>query len=695
MPVNFKSVRGVLNLNILLLAAVLTLFPVFIGVLSFRDSWAMVGRDMDQALAMEADFLNKWMTYHQNAVRSISRLSSVKARDFTRMDVDFSNFVKSNANFIAIVYVDAAGIVAFSSDRDGKGLSGVSVRDRPYYLEAQKGRESIADIIISKAIGKPVMIYSVPLMEGGAFSGLIFASIPFDAMLTALETTPFRNTGSFYLYRNGGSTLPADTPDVLQKIRSDAGNTVFYKNRGKYWIARGLPMAEHDLTLVIRMELWEFLAPYLKGFSLFAGISLLLLIASVLLSRTLYRRVDYSLSRLLAQVEKTGEGIFLGEPIHDIENAPVEIKMLGKALNEMSLSLKKKTEEIEYRSFHDILTGLYNRSFFEDAVKRLSTGRFDPVTVVVCDVDGLKLINDTFGHKVGDSLIIAAGEVLKKCFRKSDVIARIGGDEFAVLMPEDKGGEGCIQFPEKLACYLGEYRKTPDALPLNISWGTASGLASEDSLESLIHEADKRMYALKVAQRSDSRKDILGFLEEKIAAGRQGWAERHMAACAALMEIFAGTRPGLSPHMRNFLVRLAKNHDIGFSDIPRDILEKPGPLTDEEFEIIKEHPERGAYMASLFPELEDLQESILLHHRWWNGEGYPKGEGGEAIPVAARIMAVIDAYETMTADRSYNPPMAPRDAAEEIRRWAGTQFDPYWAEEFARFILEFHGEPEH
>jgi len=158
------------------------------------------------------------------------------------------------------------------------------------------------------------------------------------------------------------------------------------------------------------------------------------------------------------------------------------------------------------------------------------------------------------------------------------------------------------------------------------------------------------------------------------------------------MEIFAASRSEFSPEKRAYLVKLARNHDLGFTEIPREIFDKPGPLTEEEYEIVRRHPERGAHLVSLFPDLSDLQEDILLHHRWWNGAGYPEGDGGEALPEGARIMAVVDAYEAMTGDKAYRDPKSPAAAAAELLRCAGTQFEPYWAEEFARFILDFHGE---
>ena len=193
-----------------------------------------MGRDMDQALAMEAGFLEKWMTYHQNAVRSLSKLSSVADKDFKRMAVDFSGFVNSNANFLSLVYVDSKGMSVFSADREGPGITNISVADRPYFQEAQKGRESVADLIIGRITGKPVLIYSVPLKGEKGFEGLIFGSIPFGALLSALASTPFRSTGNFYLYQENSAYDEGPfgvPPEKRGELRDNGGKRYFLKTR--------------------------------------------------------------------------------------------------------------------------------------------------------------------------------------------------------------------------------------------------------------------------------------------------------------------------------------------------------------------------------------------------------------------------------------------------------------------------------
>ncbi|MBP6332389.1 MAG: diguanylate cyclase [Aminivibrio sp.] len=692
---NVRSVRGMLGIFSVLLAAAMVLFPVLLGILNFRDSWLQTARDMEQALGMQADFIRKWFVFHQNDLRSISHLSSVNARDLDRMHLDFTYFSKSCANFDSMVYVDTSGVPLVHSDLSGPGRTGFSVADRPYFLAAKKGQGHITNILTGRNSGKPVVIISVPLLGKEGFQGLIFGSVSFDTILSTLNTAPFRTTGNFLLFNSGGADGTARLAGISREeagqLEAHEEKVILYRDgEGIQWIARGTSIPEYGLTVAVRMEFREFLAPYLAGLAYFGGASILLLAASLLISGILYRKVNSSLSLLLEAVEQTGDGKYSPLDPLTLENAPHEMKKLGGAFNIMARSLKNKTEELEFRSFHDELTGLYNRSYFEDTLARLGTGRFDPVTVVMCDVNGLKLVNDTLGHKAGDGLLRAAADVLRKSVRQSDIVARIGGDEFAALLPEDENGEAGRRFPGKLASNIREYRTGDDALPLNISWGTASGTRDESSVESLVQEADKRMYVFKQTHRPSSRKDVLDYLSERIALVRKDSRDRHMAACAALMEIFAASRSEFSPEKRAYLVKLARNHDLGFTEIPREIFDKPGPLTEEEYEVVKRHPERGSHIVSLFPDLSDLKEDILLHHRWWNGAGYPEGEGGDALPEGARIMAVVDAYEAMTGDKAYRDPKSPAAAAAELRRCGGTQFDPYWAEEFARFILDFH-----
>jgi hypothetical protein len=390
LSVNFRSIRGMLGFFSVLLAAAMVLFPILIGILNFRESWLHTARDMEQALGMQADFIRKWFVFHKNAVRSISRLSSVSARDLPGMHSDFSSFARSNANFTSLVYVNTAGYPLVHSDREVPGNTGISVADRPYFIAAKEGREHITGIITSRSSGRSVVVISVPLTGDDGFQGLVFGSISLDTLLSALITTPFRSTGSFMLFDPSGDDSLLENYGISReeasRLKVPKGKLALYRGSdGKRWLAKSAGLPEYGLTLAVRMEFREFLAPYLAGLAYFGGTSLLLLAASLLISGTLYRKVNSSLTLLLDAVERTGDGKYAPLDPQALEKAPLEMNKLGRAYNLMANSLKNKTEELEFRSFHDELTGLYNRSYFEDTLARLGTGRFDPVTVVMCD----------------------------------------------------------------------------------------------------------------------------------------------------------------------------------------------------------------------------------------------------------------------------------------------------------------------
>lgn len=702
MFVNFKSVRGVLGFYTLLLVAGMIVSPVLIGIYNLKESRNEIERNLNQALEMQAFFLGKWFALHQQNVRSIASLPSIQAFDYDGIFQDLQNIARSDPNFDSLVYVDNRGVPIVRSSSGVNTAPELSVTDRPYFQDALRGKEHISEVLIGRSSGKPIIIFSYPLMNGDEFNGLLFGSVTFTTIINEVNRTTYGKTGHFLLLTEKGSTIINGHQNILSKntfsLQSlddrkllDDGKLLEYQDSSSG--QRFLTVTKHlpglHLMLVARMEYWEFIAPFIIELFYVLITTAVLLGGALFISKKLYGRVNKSLSALMEAVGHLGEGRFIPISSHGLMDAPEEIEGLAKAFNLMVETIKKNTEELKFRSFHDELTELYNRSFFEDSLARFGSRRFDPLTVAICDVDGLKLLNDALGHKAGDALLIAAANVLRKCARKSDIVARIGGDEFALLLPQSTEDMENIFF-EALKKNLAEYRNTPNALPLHIACGTATGSIDQWTMESLVQEADKKMYAFKQVHKASSREDILGYLSSRIEVIRKDSRDRHMVACAALMDVFTASRPDFSTEKRDFLVRLARNHDLGFTEIPLEIFDKPEPLTPEEYELVKRHSETGARLVSLFPELADLRESILLHHRWWNGKGYPEGEGGEAIPEASRIMAVVDAYEAMTGDRIYRAPKSPCEAVEELRRCAGTQFDPFWAEEFSKFILNFH-----
>lgn len=346
---------------------------------------------------------------------------------------------------------------------------------------------------------------------------------------------------------------------------------------------------------------------------------------------------------------------------------------------------KKYEEKLRYLSLHDGLTGLYNRNYFEEELKRLESSRLYPITLISADLDGLKLINDTIGHKKGDELLKNTAKILEKSVRKSDVVARIGGDEFVVILPKtpEDVGEKVV---ERIKSAINDYNAQKSHLPLSLSIGLATTESPEQTLEETLKMADDLMYRDKLYHRTSSRNKIVESLLAALAE-RDRIADGHAARLLDLCQKL-GKKAGLSTKQQIDLALLAQVHDLGKVGIPDNILFKPGPLTEKEWEVMRLHPEKGYRIAQSAPDLSGIAELILKHHERWDGKGYPLGLKGEDIPVECRILAIVDSFDAMTNDRPYKKGLKKDEALEEIIKYAGTQFDPNLVDMFLELFKE-------
>ncbi|MCF8112150.1 MAG: diguanylate cyclase [Desulfobacteraceae bacterium] len=348
----------------------------------------------------------------------------------------------------------------------------------------------------------------------------------------------------------------------------------------------------------------------------------------------------------------------------------------------MDITERKEAEEnLRRMSFRDSMTALYNRNFFEEEMNRLQDGRYSPIGIIICDLDGLKFINDTLGHQSGDEMLLNIAELLKDNFRASDIIARIGGDEFAILLP---GVDHDIA--EKLVRRLRQgvenHNRTNPGLPISLSIGYGVSTQRPVDMQALFREADDKMYRDKLQQEKSSRSAPVQALTKAIEA-RDFDTEGHSERLKELVVSLARAMD-LGEDTVNDLLLLAKFHDLGKVGIPDDILFKPGPLTEQEMMEMKKHSETGYRIAQSVPDLAPIADLILWHHERWDGQGYPQGLQGEEIPLSCRILFIADAYDAMTSDRPYRKAMTASEAVEELRRCAGTQFDPNLVEKFIR-----------
>ena len=339
---------------------------------------------------------------------------------------------------------------------------------------------------------------------------------------------------------------------------------------------------------------------------------------------------------------------------------------------------KLAEEKLEFLSHRDGLTGLYNHAFFEEELARITR---PPAGIIMCDLDGLKLTNDTMGHAEGDKLIVLAAETIRHCFRKHDIVARIGGDEFAVLLPETPAVT-VAALAQRIADEMRKHNAGNPLLPLSISIGYACTEQSPAQMNTVLKQADSAMYADKSRRSGAARSAIVDAIQSTLRK-RNLYLEDDGNRLWHLIEPLWRALGDAAPPAEH-LQLLATHHDIGEIGIADDILQKNGPLTFEEYTQVKRHCEIGSRIAQASGTLKDIAPLILHHHEHWDGQGYPHRLAGEDIPLECRMFAIVDAFDAMTSERRYRPTMDVPQALEELAAKAGTQFDPRLVELFIR-----------
>ena len=347
-----------------------------------------------------------------------------------------------------------------------------------------------------------------------------------------------------------------------------------------------------------------------------------------------------------------------------------ERKLINDTLEREIVKRKKLQEKYEYLAYHDYLTGIYNRRFFKEEFLRKKIKDNFLLGIILGDVDGLKVCNDTFGHAGGDKRLKDITNKIRKVIDPKDIFARIGGNEFAVLVTQTS--------EEKLRGYMDYIaenvnRSTEDGNFSSVSFGYGLQRNENDGIDDLLKEADHFMYKRKYYnQRSASGnmvRVIMQTLFEKSVREKEH-SERVGLFCKAIAQ-----KMGMKKEAVNKIWIAGLLHDIGKIGIEEEILNKPGKLNDKEWEIIKTHTARSARILENTVEYKDLATIVLSHHERYDGKGYPYGLKGEEIPIESRIIAVADSYDAMTQERTYRQTVSKETAIKEIESCSGTQFD--------------------
>ena len=402
------------------------------------------------------------------------------------------------------------------------------------------------------------------------------------------------------------------------------------------------------------------------------------IVSNVMLTKKVHKLANHTILITKDGSEKLIEDS--AAPILNEENHVVGVVIVFRDYSEKWERLKK----IEYLNFHDDLTGLYNRRFFEEELLRLDTERNYPLTIVMGDINGLKLINDSFGHKIGDDLLKKSAISIKNGCRKDEIIARIGGDEFAIILPNSDE----IKAKEIIdRIKLNMKNQEVYGIEVSVSFGFGIKTDNQQDIQSILKQSEDLLYKHKLFESLSFRSKTIDIITKTLFE-KNGRELIHSKRVSDLCVLLA-ERMGFEKDHVNLLKVAGLMHDIGKIGIEEYILNKNGKLTDDEFSEIKRHPEIGSRIVGSVSEFSEIAYCVLQHHERMDGKGYPQGLKGDEICVDARIITLADAYDAMTRPRTYRDIMAKKDAIEEIRRSLGTQFDPHIGEIFIEEVLPY------
>lgn len=625
-------------------------------------------------------------------------------------DAEILSFLKElmndQPNFASIYYGTADNIMLNASG--WVPPEGFDLTSRPWYTAAvTQGSLIVTDAFLNVSGDHIIITIASPVYKDGALLGVIAGDITIDSILELVSSQEFKDNGYSFLVDGNGIVLahPSylnnksialmginDLSPQLSAILEDAseyldiidlneteGYFAFSEIQGTTWkIATFVPIKEYftserQLRLIFLITALSILLIV----TALAYIQRKHLIVPMVKFNQAIQKIDLE-NDLSYRLDTTSSDILV-EPRTSINALLERTEGLFNTLNETIEAQKRNQLLIEALSYRDQLTGLYNRRFYEEELLRLDTSRNLPFSLVLLDVNGLKLTNDAFGHQSGDELLKKVAKITFDCCRTDDIISRIGGDEFVLLLPKTSNADAEIIVDR---IYKRIEHETMDAIKLSVSIGHATKTNIDQSMSDIFTLAEDNMYRKKLHESQSMRhqtiRAIIKTLNEK--------SEREKVHSDEVSRLSKqiGLAIGLSSEKIKELEIASLLHDIGKISIQDSILNKNGPLTESEYIEVKRHSECGYQILKSVDAYSSLSEIVLHHHERWDGMGYPYGLKGDEIPLLSRIITVADAYEAMISDRPYRRGRTHEAAIDELKACSGTQFDPLIVAAFSK-----------
>ncbi|MCD6406412.1 diguanylate cyclase [Candidatus Aerophobetes bacterium] len=346
------------------------------------------------------------------------------------------------------------------------------------------------------------------------------------------------------------------------------------------------------------------------------------------------------------------------------------------------------------KSIRDGLTGLFARGYFiarlREEISRAER-KGEKVCLLFCDIDDFKAINRTLGYSEGDRVLCRLSHLIGSCLRKEDLVCRYGGDEFAVLLPSTDHS-GAREVAKRILAEIKAQTTRGEFLP-SLSIGVVCYPDDANSLEDIMVKADISAIFAKhcpeekiitwgnwesIQEKKFSSREIIPeviYALAEVADEKNSYVSSH-SKLLSQEAVSLARKMGLDEERARKTEMVALLHDIGNLAVPEYILNKPGSLTDKEWEIVRQHPLYSVQFLSKMRGLDDLAAPVRSVHERWDGKGYPNGISGEDIPIESRIVFVVCAFRAMLSERPYRKRLTRKQAVEELKSQAGKQFDP-------------------
>jgi len=547
----------------------------------------------------------------------------------------------------------------FAADYYGNTMIGPAKGKNVYTIEDKNGLKVVQELIHTAKAGGGYVQYVMPPIEGVEQAPKISYVLPFEP----------------YEWYIGAGVLLSEIQIIEEKILQDS-----YNKTKNVMIVMGLVIMINMILLAfVNSRLYRKISQQIHKIYIYlndVSIQDISLDTSNITIDEIKRIGDYASEMVQKRVNDqnllTNQYKQLQMIASDLETSNASLEEEIYEHSQALAKLKKSQENTEYLSYHDQLTGIYNRRFFDEQLIRIDTVRNLPLAVAMIDVNGLKLTNDAFGHQAGDTLLkFIADVIVRQINQETDFVARIGGDEFVFICP-CTNQEKIETIVKKIYSLVQEAEILHSIVSVSIGWEIKANW--NQTIIDVFNQAEEHMYRKKLIEsqsmRNQTVKAIVKTLNEK--NNREKVHSDQVSYLCKLM----GEAMEMDYEAIKMLETTGLLHDIGKITIDDKILNKEGKLTNEEYFQIKKHPESSYQILKSIDAYAGLAESALSHHERWDGSGYPRGLKEEEIPLIARIITIADSYEAMTANRSYRNAQSKEYALSELKKYAGTQFDP-------------------